>query len=82
MIYYPEPDNDIKDKVKVILGLSNDATKKELDHATRVDASDLAAKKDFIPMKAEVNKLDINKLVNFPTSLNNLKTKVVDLDVG
>ena len=33
-------------------------------------------------MKAEVDKLDINKLVNVPANLNNLKTKVVDLDVG
>ena len=33
-------------------------------------------------MKAEVDKLDINKLVNIPTSLNNLKTKVHDLDLG
>ena len=33
-------------------------------------------------MKAEVHKPDINKLVNVPTSLNNLKTKVDDLDVG
>ena len=33
-------------------------------------------------MKAEVNKLDINKLVNIQTSLNNLKTNVDDLDVG
>ena len=36
-------------------------------------------------MKAKidkVDKLDINILVNVPTSLNNLKTKVNDLDVG
>ena len=33
-------------------------------------------------MKAEVDKLDINKLVNVQTSLNNLKTKVEDLDAG
>ena len=33
-------------------------------------------------MKAEVDKLDINKLVNVQTSLNNLKTKVDDLDIG
>ena len=33
-------------------------------------------------MKAEVDELDINKLVNVPTSLNNLQTKVDDLDVG
>ena len=47
-----------------------------MEHAT----SDLAAKKDFIGLKAEVNKLDINKLTNVPTSLNNLKTKVDYLD--
>ena len=79
---YPKPDSHIRDKVKVALDLSNYATKKELDHATGVDTSDLAAKKDFIALKAEVDKLDINKLVNVPTSLNNLKTKVDDLDVG
>ena len=33
-------------------------------------------------MRPEVEKLDINKLVNVPTSLNNSETKVDDLDVG
>ena len=33
-------------------------------------------------MNPEVDKLDINKLVNVSTSLNNLKTKVDDLDIG
>ena len=33
-------------------------------------------------MKVKVDKLEINKLANVPTSLNNLKTKVRDLDVG
>ena len=33
-------------------------------------------------MKAGVGKLDINKLTNLLTSLNNLKTSVDDLDVG
>ena len=33
-------------------------------------------------MKAEVDKLDITKLVNVPTGFNNLKTNVDDLDVG
>ena len=82
MSYYPEPDSHIRGKVKAVLDLSNCATKKELDHATGVDRSDLAAKKDFIALKAVVDKLDINKLVNVSTSLNNLKTKVDDLDVG
>ena len=48
MSYDLESDSDIRDKVKVVLDLLNYATKKELDHATSVDTSDLAAKKDFI----------------------------------
>ena len=62
--------------------MSNYATKKEFNHVTGVDTSDLAAKKDFIALKAEVDKLDINKLTNVLTSLNNLKTKVDNLDVA
>ena len=33
-------------------------------------------------MKAEVDKLDNNTLVNVPTGLDNLKTKIDTLDVG
>ena len=33
-------------------------------------------------MKAECDKLDINKLVNVPTRLDNLKIKIVDANVG
>ena len=54
---------------------------KKLDHATGVETSDLAAENDFVALKAEVDKLDINKLTNVPTSLNILKTKVDDLDL-
>ena len=39
-------------------------------------------KKDFITLKGEVEKLDIKKVTNVPTSLNNSKTIVNDLDVG
>ena len=62
MSYYPEPDNHIRDKVKVVLDLSNYATKKELDHDTGVDTSDLASIKDFIAVKAEVDKIEINPI--------------------
>ena len=67
MSYYPETDSQIRDKIKVVLDLSNYATKNEFRHATSVDASDLDAKKDFIALKDEVEKLDINKLVNVKT---------------
>ena len=45
MSYYPEPDGYIKNKYKVVLDLRNYATKKELELATGIDTSDLAAKK-------------------------------------
>ena len=57
MSYYPESDSHNRNKVKVVLDFSNYATKKELDHATSVDRSDLDAKKDLIALKAEVGKL-------------------------
>ena len=55
---------------------------KELYHATDVDTSDLAAKKDFIALKAKIDKQGINRIVNVSISLNNLKSKVDDLGVG
>ena len=40
-------ESHIKDKVKVVLKFSNYPNKKELDHATGIDALDLAGKKKF-----------------------------------
>ena len=76
MNYHPESESHIRDKVKVVLDLSIYATKKELEDATGIDTSDLAAKKDFIALKAEVDKLDIHKLTNVATTLNTLITIV------
>ena len=59
---YPEPDSHINNKVKVALDLSNYTTKKELNDATGVDTSNLAAKREFIAFKAEVDKLGNNKV--------------------
>ena len=81
MSYYPGPDVHIRDKVKVVLDLSNYSTNKELEHATGVNISDLAAKKYFVALNAEVDKLDINKLVDVPTNLKNLKAKVDNIDI-
>ena len=52
MCYYPEPDSHVK--VKVVSYFSNYATEKEPEHATGIDTSDLATKKDIIALKAEV----------------------------
>ena len=49
---------DLKN-VKLVLDFSNYATNKILEHITDVNTSDLAAKKDFLALKAEVHKLGI-----------------------
>ena len=43
MSNYPEPDCHIRDKVKVVLDLSNHGTEKRLKDTAGVDASNLAA---------------------------------------
>ena len=58
------------------------ATKKELNNATGLHESNFAAKVDFIAFKTEVDKVDVKKSVNVPTSLSNSKTKLNDLNVG
>ena len=82
MIYYPELDSQINKNVKIKLDLSNYDSKIELEGSTGIDTSNLASKGDFIDLKVEVGKLDINKLVNVLNGMNNVKTKVEnDLDI-
>ena len=45
-----------------LLRTQNHPFEKELEHTTDVDISDLAARKNFVALKGEVDKLDINKL--------------------
>ena len=65
MSYYPKPGCHIRDKVRGVLDLSKYATKKELDHATGIDTSDLAGRKYFIALKIEVGKQDIYKFRDY-----------------
>ena len=61
MSYSQESGIHIRDKVKAVFHLSNYATKKELEITTGVYTSYLLAKKDFIALKAQVDKLDSNR---------------------
>ena len=44
--------------------------KKESNYVRGPDLSNVVVKKDFIALNAEVDKLDINELVNASSSLN------------
>ena len=80
MSYYPEPDSHIKDKVKVVLYMSNYAAKNKYNMPQ--GSIHLMQLIKNIAFKAKVDKQYMNKLTNVPTRLNNLKTKVDDFDVG
>ena len=54
--YYPEPDSCIRDKVNTVLELSNYYTKEEIEHGPDVGTSNLLDKKDFVALKAEIDK--------------------------
>ena len=73
--YFPKPYKPFGGNINVQIDLSNYATKSDLKNATGTDTSKLAAKSDLVSLKAEVDKLDIDKLKNVPTNLSNLKVK-------
>ena len=77
--YFPEP--KFFGKVKVESDLSNYTTKADLKNETGIDALSFAKRVDLANIKSNVDKLDIDKLKNVPTNLNNLKNKVDTLDV-
>ena len=52
------------------------------DINVKVDLSNYATKSDLVTLKAQVDKLDIDKLKSVPTDLSNIKSKVDKLDIG
>ena len=80
--YFPKPYEPFAGDINVKGDLSNYATKSDLKNATGIKASKLAAKSDLASLKAEVDKLDTDKLKSVSTNLSNLKNKVDKLDIG
>ena len=74
--YFPKPYRSFERNVKVKLDLSSYATKAELKNATGVDACKLAAKSDLASLKAEVDKIDVDKLKTVPVDLSKLSNVV------
>ena len=62
--------------------MSNYATKTDLKNTTAVYTSSFAKKADLANLKSGVDKLDIDELKNVISNLNNLKNKVIKLDIG
>ena len=79
--YFPKPYEPFSGDINVEVDLSDYATKADLKHETGIDTSKLAAKSDLASLKAEVNELDIDKLIPVPVDLNKL-SDVVKNDVN
>ena len=71
--YFSKPYEPIGGDIKVKIDLSNYATKADLKNAAGVDTSKLAAKSDLASLKAEVDKLDVDKSKTINDGLNNFK---------
>ena len=77
--YYP-PYKSSSNNIKVELDLANYATKTDLKNITHVDVSSFASKTNLAALKAEVDKIDADKLKTTPTDLDRL-SNLVENDV-
>ena len=79
--YFPKPFNShFGNNTKVKIDLSNYATKIDITNISHVYISSFALKTNLSSLKAEVHKLDIDKLVPIPNDLSKL-SNVVKYDV-
>ena len=80
--YFLKPYKPFGGDINFKVDLSNYTIKTDLKNATGIDTSKLATKSDLVSLKAEVDKLDIDKLKSVPTDLSNLKSKAGKLHIG
>ena len=75
MSYYPLYRSS-NNNIKVELDLTNYATKDDVKNITHVDVSSFARKTNLAALKAEVDKIDADKLKTTPTDLAKLTNAV------
>ena len=78
--YFPKPHKCSGGNIKVDLDLFNYLAKANLKEAGSVNISNLTAKSALAILKAEVDKIDQNKLKTIPFDLSKLSS-IVDNDV-
>ena len=74
--YFPKPYEPFGGDLNVKVYLSNYATKTYLKNVTHVDTSSFALKTNLTSLKAEVDKLDIDKLLPVLVDLSKLSDAV------
>ena len=63
--YFPKPFKKFGGNINVKVDLLNYATKTDLKKVAHVNTSNFALKTNLVSLKAEVDKLDIDKLAQF-----------------
>ena len=74
--YFPKPYEPFGGDINVKVDLSNYATKSDIKNISHVDTSSFALKINLANLKTEVDKLDIDKLVQIPVDLRKLSDAV------
>ena len=74
--YFPKPYKLSGTNTKVELDISNYPTKADLKGTAGVDTSNLTGKSDLAALKAEVGKIDLEKLKTVPENLSKLSYAV------
>ena len=78
--YFPKPYEPFGGDINAKVGLSNYATKTDLENLSHVDVSSFALKLNLASLKTEVDKIDADKLKTVPVDLAKL-SNVVKNDV-
>ena len=74
--YFPKPYEPFGGGINVTVDLSNYATKADIKNISHVDTLSFALKSNLTSLKAEVDKLDIDKLVPASADLSKLSEVV------
>ena len=74
--YFPNTYEPFGGDINVKVDLSNYATKADIKNISNVDTSSFALKTNLAGLKAEVDKLDIDKLVPVAMDLSKLRDVV------
>ena len=80
--YFPKLYQLFDGDINVKVDLSIYATKTDIKNISHVDPTNSALKSNLASLKAEVDKLNIDKLNSLPYNLSNLKNKVDKLDIN
>ena len=74
--YFPKPYRNFGGNINFKVDFPNYATKADVKNETGVETSKLAAKFDLTSLKAEIDKIDIDKLKTVPVDLSKLSNVV------